>query len=135
LTPGGPGDAELVTANVEFAFELDTSYGPVRVLWVSGDDTKQFALDVGAGSTLDVTLFSSANELAILQTFPGSLLALLPSGLIAIDQALPGPVGLIASIPLPSLLGSGITHATIETALVGPALDHLASFGVAGLVP
>lgn len=135
MTPAGPGDADMIVSNLEVSFEMDTSYGAIRVLRVGLDETLQLQLGVAADGTVDVTQLGATGGLSIIQTLPGSLLAFLPTGLLPPGVVCQEPVSLLKGLRIPSLSGSGLAHNATENVLVGPAQDHLASFGTTALAP
>jgi hypothetical protein len=134
-TPGGPGHGDLIAPNVEVSFEVDTSYGSVRILRAAYDVTRTVVLGVASDGTLDVSVVALADGLSVLQAWPGSLVAFLPGGLLVAEQVLPQPVTVIDSIPVPDLIDSHLALSPEETSLAGPALDHLATYGTLVVTP
>lgn len=132
-TPAGPGHADLHCPEVEVSFDLDTSYGAVTILRIALDDTRSLALEVAEDATLDVTLLAESAALSVVSTLPGEFVAFLPGGLLSGSTLLPQPMTLLGGVPVPSMRTSQLVEVPQETALVGPSLDHVATFGV--LVP
>ena len=127
MTPTGAGHAEFVNRNVQLSFDIDTSYGPVTVLRTSLDESKPVLVSVVADGTLDVTALSPDQTVSVLQAFPGSPLAFVPSGVLGVASFLDQPDILLGNLVMPSLVALELIPGDVGVG--GPALEHLITYG------
>jgi len=125
--------------NLEIEFEVDTSYGVLPLLAVSLSGVADVNIDLALDATLELAITDSSLDLRILRTYPGTDPAAMDLQAQYLNDlfvfALPGLLGAIGAIPLPSLETAGLGIQPTEANLIGVGGYQLGLFGTLQFVP